>query len=108
MPYFDKQPASRILKMQNLAWTGTGTVVSTSFVNETFQLRVCAQTAGWIAIDSVGQSSTVPTTAGGAGIFIPASTVGGEYFITTPGQILSFSSTTTSTANPWISVAECG
>jgi hypothetical protein len=104
--YLDKQPASRIIKTQNLAWTGSGTVVSTNFATQTYQVRVCAQTAGWINIDSVGQSSTVPTTAGGAGAFVPASTVGGEYFVVTPGMVLSFASTTTSTGSPWVSVSE--
>ena len=93
--FFDKQPASRLIKQQNLAWTGTGTVVSTLFAGETFQVRLCSQVAGWFNIDVTGQSST-PTTAGGIGYFIPASTVGGEYFQSVPSQILSFSSTSTS------------
>ena len=101
--YFDKQPASRIIKVQNLAWTGTGTLVSTNFATETWQIRVCCQTAGWFAIDNLG---TVPTTVGGVGTLIPASVAGGEYFTVTPGMIFSFSSTTTSTGSPWVNIAE--
>jgi hypothetical protein len=101
--FFDKQPASRLIKQQNLAWAGSGTLVSTLFAGETFQVRVCSQVAGWFNIDVTGSSST-PTTAGGIGYFIPASTVGGEYFIVSPSQILSFSSTSTSSGV--VSVAE--
>jgi hypothetical protein len=101
--FFDKQPASRLIKQQNLAWTGSGTVVSTLFGGETWQVRICSQVAGWVNIDVTGQSST-PTTAGGVGFFVPASTVGGEYFIVSPSQILSFSSTSTSSGT--VSVAE--
>jgi hypothetical protein len=101
--FVGKQPSSRLIKQQNLAWTGTGTVVSTLFAGETWQLRLCSQVAGYFNIDVTGQSST-PTTAGGIGYFIPASTVSGEYFSVSPSQILSFSSTSTSTGI--ISLAE--
>jgi hypothetical protein len=101
--YFDRQPASRVIKMQNLAWTGSGTLVSTNFTGQTYQVRVIAQTAGWFAIDNLG---TVPTTAGGNGVFIPASAAGGEYFTCSPGMLFSFSSTTTSSASPWVSISE--
>ena len=101
--FWDKQPASRLIKPQALAWAGTGTVVSTAFTGETFQVRVCSQVAGWFNVDVTGQSST-PTTAGGIGYFIPASTVGGEYFSVSPSMILSFSSTSTSSGT--ISCAE--
>lgn len=97
-----KQQASRIVKMQNIQWTGTGTVVSTNFASGTQHIRVCSQLAGWMAIDNLG---TVPTTAGGLGAFLPNSTVGGEYFTCTPGEIFSFSSTTTSSGS-WISISE--
>jgi hypothetical protein len=90
--YYGKQPSSRLNKAQTLTWTGTGTLVSTNFANETFQIRITSQLAGWIAIDNLG---TVPTTAGGNGSYFPA-TATPEYFTVTPGQLFSFSSTTTS------------
>ena len=88
-----KQPASYPVRYQNLAWVGTGTVISTGFGVGVQHIRVCAQTAGYCAIDNLG---TVPTTAGGLGMFIPNSTVGGEYFCVRPGEIFSWSSTSTS------------
>ena len=106
MAQWGRQTSSRIIKAQNLTWTGGGTIVSTTFLNETFQVRVISPVPGWIAIDSVGGSSTVPTTAGGGGTFIAANTANGDYFTVTGGQILSFSSTSTSTTSPFISVTE--
>jgi hypothetical protein len=98
---WDKQPASRIIKFQNLAWAGTGTVASTNFTAQTYQIRICSQIPIWFSVDnSTGSGAllaTVPTTAGGLGAFLPNSTVGGEYFTVSPGQIFTFASTTTST-----------
>jgi hypothetical protein len=102
--YYGKQPSSRILKAQNLTWTGTGTLVSTTFTAQTYQVRVATQLAGWINIDATGNSSTLPTTLGGAGTPIFASLLG-EYFAVTPGEIFSFSSTTTSSGQ-FITVTE--
>lgn len=98
---WDKQPASRAIKYQTVAWPGTGTALSTYFGSETYQVRIISQVAIWATIDSTRgdlTGATLPTTAGGFGMFIPASTVGGEYFACTPGQSFIFSSTTTSSA----------
>jgi hypothetical protein len=43
MAFFGKQPSSRLIKAQNLLWTGTGTLVSTPLASETFQVRIIAQ-----------------------------------------------------------------
>lgn len=93
--FFSKAPSSRLIKSQALAWVGTGTVVSTLFTSETWQVRVASQIAGYINIDVTGASST-PTTSGGTGYFLPATTAAAEYFAVSPSQILSFSSTSTS------------
>jgi hypothetical protein len=95
-------PSSRIIKATSQQWPGTGTLVSTPFSGETWRCRVISQVAGWIAIDNLG---TVPTTAGGNGTFLPASTAGGEVFSCSPSQTLSFSSSTTS-SGAWVNVAE--
>jgi hypothetical protein len=57
MAYYDKQRASRLNKQQSLTWTGSGMLVSTNFANETFQIRVSSQLAGWGWVDNLG---TVP------------------------------------------------
>jgi hypothetical protein len=102
---WDKQPSSKILKSQMLPYTGGGTLVSTPFTSETYQLRVFSQVSGQITIGTTTTTVTsAPTTGalGGIGgsdpaqVFIPASTVGGEYFTVSPGQTFQFASTSTS------------
>ena len=95
--YWGKQPSSRIIIANNVGWTGTGTAVSTLFSAQTRQIRVATPIAGWMNIDVTGLSST-PTTAGGIGVFL-ASNMEGEYFTVSPSQILSFSSTSTSSGS---------
>jgi len=104
---WDKQPASRPFKYQVVGWTGSGTALSTYFTSQTYQIRICSQTAGWAIIDSTRgdlNGGTIPTTAGGIGEFVPASTVGGEYFTVSPGQ--SFLWASTSTSSFYISITE--
>jgi hypothetical protein len=96
MAFFPKQPASRINRATNLSWVGTGTVVSTNFGPATWQVRVISPVAGYIAIDNLG---TVPTTAGATGTFIAANVANGDTFACTPGEVLSFSSSSTSSAS---------
>lgn len=101
---WDKQPSSRVNVAQNITWLTTagpnpGPIVCTSkFSNGTQQIRVISQIAGWVSIDQ-STSSTLVTSANipATGMFVPASTVGGEYFAVTPGQLLTFCSTGTTT-----------
>jgi hypothetical protein len=49
--YFGKQPSSRPIKYQALAYGGNATSVpSTNFTPETFQIRVVAEVQGWLQI----------------------------------------------------------
>lgn len=97
---WDKQPASRVNTYQNVTWlTTTGPaagpiVCSSPFGKSTQQIRVISTIAGWISIDQ-STSSTLVTSANipATGMFVPASTVGGEYFTVTPGQLMTFAST---------------
>jgi hypothetical protein len=110
---YDKQPSSRIVKIQNLTWLGSGTLATTNFTSETYQIRICSQIPIWFSVDNSTAAgpllSTLPTTTGGVGTFLPNSTVGGEYFACSPGQILVVSSTSSSTlgtAGNFISIQE--
>jgi hypothetical protein len=69
---WDKQSASRFIKYQNVSWAGSGVAVSTGFAPQTYQIRVASQIAGAIAVDVTGVSSTVVSTAGGGGAYLPA------------------------------------
>jgi hypothetical protein len=49
--YWDKQPASRVIKTQTLAYTGSGTVVSTNLTPHRYQVRLISQVAGYRSIE---------------------------------------------------------
>jgi hypothetical protein len=98
--------SSRLFRAQNLNWTGSGTLQSTPFSAQTFQCRVIAQTSGYIAVVNSTAESITPTTAATSGMLIAANTASGDYLSCNPGQFLVYSSTTTSTTAPIVSVAE--
>ena len=100
---FGKQTSSRILRGQALAWAGTATSDSTPFLPGTLQIRVISQINGWV---SIGTTMSTATFAGGT--FIAANTANGDYFTVTPGQILTFTSSTTGTTGTIISCSEMG
>jgi hypothetical protein len=93
--FIQKTSSSRIIKGQVVAWSGIGTAVSTNFSGQTYQVRVATPVNGWFAIDNLG---TVPTTAGNTGTWIAAN-IPGETFTCTPGELFSFSSTSTSSGS---------
>ena len=108
---FDKQPASRPNVYQNLFYVGgaspsTG-VVSNKFGVATQHVRIISSLYGWGSIDqstAAGSGTVGSSSVPGAGMQIPVSTVGGEYFVVTPGQVFNFAST--STASGTISITE--
>jgi hypothetical protein len=105
MANWGKYGSSRILRGQVLQWAGSGTTVSTTFLPMTLQIRVISQINGYIAVDNTGTSISTSNFSGGT--FIAANTASGDYFTVTPGQILEFTSTTTSSGG-FVSVADMG
>jgi hypothetical protein len=104
--FLPKAGSSRLIKAQNLRWTGTGTLVSTPLASETFQVRIIAQTAGYVAVVSSTADSMVPTTAGLTGMYISANTANGDFLTTSPSMLVCYASTSTSTTNPGVSIGE--
>ena len=104
--FYPKAGSGRINRTQILNWTGTGVLQSTNFASETFQVRVIAQTAGYVGVVNTTAEAQTPTTAATSGMFIAANTASGDYLTVNPGQILCYASTTTSTGSPVVSVAE--
>lgn len=100
---FDKQPASRPIVYRQLAYvggaSGGATVWTTGFQSGTQHVRVISSLAGYTAIEQSTSSLIISSGSLPVGMLLPASTVGGEYFIVTPGQFLSFCSTSTSSGN---------
>lgn len=102
---FGKAPSSRIIGAQIVQWPGSGTVVSTNFGSQTYQVRVISQINGYISVD--GSSTIISTSTFAGGTFIAANTASGDYWTCLPGQFLSFTSTTTSSGG-FVSVSEMG
>ena len=88
MSYWEKQPASRLGRSVVTALTGA-TQFTTPFDTQTRQVRVTSTLALWATI-----GSTAVVTANSASAYLPANVP--EYFAVTPGQVLNFISTSTS------------
>jgi hypothetical protein len=92
---FAKQGSSRVIVGQPLTWAGSGTVATTNFSPQTYQLRIISQIPAWISING---STTIASTTTLAGLtFIAANTASGDYFACNPGQILVLTSTSATT-----------
>lgn len=113
---FSKQSGSRPHTYQVIQYN-SATVFTTKFGNSTQQIRVMAQIGGWGTVNDTTADSVIATSGGGVGMIITGLTTGypaavttvagspyPEYFSVTPGQIFTFSSTSTSTGA--ISVTE--
>jgi hypothetical protein len=94
MGFFEKQQSSRlgrsIVTAIATAQTNT-TLFTTPFSSQTRQVRVASTLSLWATI-----GSTAVVTANSAAAFIPANAPP-EYFAVSPGQVLNFISTSTST-----------
>lgn len=107
MGYIEKAPASRILRGQALAWAGTGTTISSTFSAETRHIRVISQINGWIINEPAATQGTLMSTSTFVGgMYIAANTANGDYIAVNPGEVLTFTSTTTSSGNQTVSVTE--
>jgi hypothetical protein len=100
--YWGKQPSSRPTRYQVLAYGGNQTSVpSTNFGPGVFQIHVCSEVQGWLAI---GDGTSVSCTAQSSSMKINAKT-DGFFWTVTNGQMAAFNSTSTSTG--MVSIIEC-
>ncbi len=93
--FFGKQPSSRIIASQSIAYTGdTASHLGSSFGNQTFQCRIVTQVSGYVRIDNGAAATTSDAMV----------ISNNEYFFScTPGQSVAFISTSTTTGNVSIS-----
>jgi hypothetical protein len=90
MGYYPKAHASRLGTAQVLNYTGNQSAVTTNtFGSETFQCRIASPIAGYYRVDA--------SNAAVGDSWLPANWV--EVVQCTPGQTLSWISTSTSTGN---------
>ncbi len=85
MANYGKRPSSRIIRNNNSAWTGTGTITAT-VGSETYQVRIFGQLPFWVSIDNDSSvlTGTLASTTGGNGTLL--STFVSEVFTCSPGQ----------------------
>ena len=101
--FLSKQPSSRPIKYQVLAYAGGGSSVpSTNFASETWQIRVVSEVQGWLVI---GDGNSVSCTAQSGSMKINANT-DEEYITVSPSQMCAFNSTSTSSG--MVSIVEMG
>src|SRR5438105_895257 len=95
--YWSKQASSRPLKLQELDYTGSSTLQTTTFTSQTYQVRVFSDVRGYLSFGSTGISTS--SRAGNGAVVEIAPSLRGEYFTVTPGQFVEFSSTSTSSGS---------
>jgi len=95
--FFQKASSSRLGLNKVLNYTGSGAFSTTGVSPGIYHLRVLSQLPGFLSID-VAAAST------GVGALIAANTAGGDYFSCVPGNIVTFSSTASTTGS--LSVTE--
>jgi hypothetical protein len=97
--YWGKAPSSRVIKGQELDWTGSGTLVTTTLTAQTLQVRVASDVRGYVSFASTSISSSA---RGGSFAEIMPNVVG-EYFTVAAGSVIAWSSTSTSSGSILIS-----
>ena len=101
MSNYGKQPSSRPITILQLDYAGSGTQATTPVGAQTYQVRIASDVRGYVAFGSTSPTTTNRDTAT-VEIF---PNLRGEYFTVTPGQVLSFSSSSTSSGS--VLITEC-
>jgi hypothetical protein len=103
--FWSKQPSSRPIVYQVLAYGGNATSVpSTNFSAQTCQIRVVSEVQGWLAFGpGTTSGTTLSCTVASSSLKINGNT-DEEYLTVTPGSMCAFNSTSTSTG--MISITE--
>jgi hypothetical protein len=95
--YYSKQPSSRPIVFQALAYTGNATSVpSTNFAPTTAQIRVCSEVQGWLAFGPGSVSGTTLACVVASSSLKIQGNVDEEYFAVGFGMMAAFNSTSTS------------
>src|SRR6478752_247985 len=87
--YWGKQPSSRVIRGQQLDWTGSGTLATTNLTAQTLQIRVASDVCGYLSFASTSISSSSRGTSF-AEIF---PNLVGEYLAVAAGSVIAWSST---------------
>jgi hypothetical protein len=97
--YWGKAPSSRVIKGQELDWTGSGTLVTTNLSAQTLQVRVASDVRGYLNF----ASTSISSSSRGVSFAEIFSNLTGEYFTVGAGSVIAWSSTSTSSGSILIS-----
>jgi hypothetical protein len=99
--FWGKQPSSRVVKGQELDWTGSGTLVTTNLGSQVNQIRIVSDVRGYVSFQSTSISSSSRD-----GVFAEISgSLTPEYFTVAANSVLAWSSSSTSSGS--ILISEC-
>jgi hypothetical protein len=99
--FWSKAPSSRVVKGQELDWTGSGTLVTTNLSAGVNQIRVVSDVRGYLSFQSTSISSS--NRDGSYAEIMP--NVGGEYFTCAQNSVIAWSSSSTSSGS--VLISEC-
>jgi hypothetical protein len=97
--FWQKQPSSRVVRAQELDWTGSGTLVTTNLSAGVNQVRVVSDVRGYVSFSSTSISSSSRGTSFAE--IMP--NVAGEYFTCAQNSVIAWSSSSTSSGSVLIS-----
>jgi hypothetical protein len=99
--YYGHAPSSRPIRLQELDYAGSGTQVTTTLLNQVYQVRIVSDVRGYVSFGS----TTITTSSRGVATVEIFPSLRGEYFSARPGETLSFSSSSTSSGS--VLITEC-
>src|SRR5262249_8455098 len=95
MSNWGKMRSGRAARLLELDYTGSGTVATTNLGPQTLQVRVASDVRGYLSV----VTTTITTSSGGVATVEILPNVSAEYLGARPGEVLSFSSSSTSSGS---------
>ena len=89
------QRSSRPIRIQELDYAGSGTQATTTLLSETFQVRIVSDVRGYVSFGS----TTITTSSRDTATVEIFPNLRGEYFSARAGEVLAFSSSSTSSGS---------
>jgi hypothetical protein len=93
--YFGKMPSSRPIRLNELDWTGSGTLQTTNFSPQTSQVRIVSDVRGYASFGS----TSISTSSRGVATVEIFPNLRGEYFVCQGAGFICWSSTSTSSGS---------
>ena len=96
--FWPKQRSSRPIRLQEIDYSGSGTGVTTNFGPNTLQVRINSDVRGYCSFGS----TTITTSNRDTTTVEIFPNLSGEYFSARAGELISFSSSSTSSGSVFV------